>query len=95
MVVAGRQHMDTVRFLLLAVIVVASAGSGKNLAVFTPAPSPEGISGVGLGMVFGILSFVGFDAAATLGRRVGTPGAPCPRPSEVRWSSSSALSTCS
>jgi amino acid transporter len=60
-------------FLLLAVIVVASAGSGNNLAVFTPAASPEGIPGVGLGMVFGILSFVGFDAAATLGEESRNP----------------------
>jgi amino acid transporter len=65
--------IEVALFLLLAVIVVASAGSGNTPAVFIPAASPQGLSGVGLGMVFGILSFVGFDAAATLGEESRNP----------------------
>jgi amino acid transporter len=60
-------------FVLLGIIVIAAAGRGNTLAVFTPAASPEGLSGVGLGVVFGILSFVGFDAAATLGEETRDP----------------------
>jgi amino acid transporter len=60
-------------FVLLGIIVIAAAGRGNTLAVFTPAASPEGLSGVGLGVVFGILSFVGFDAAATLGEETRNP----------------------
>ena len=40
---------------------------------FTPSASPTGFSGVGLGVVFGILSFIGFDAAATLGEETRNP----------------------
>ena len=57
--------IEVIVFLILAIISVA--GDGNTAAVFSPASSPDGISGVGLGVVFGILSFVGFDAAATLG----------------------------
>ncbi|GAC1501020.1 MAG: APC family permease [Ktedonobacteraceae bacterium] len=60
-------------FLVLAVIAIAQAGDGNTLTVFTPAASPTGFAGVGLGVVFGILSFVGFDAAATLGEETKNP----------------------
>ncbi len=60
-------------FLLLAIIAIAKGGSGNSAAVFTPAASPTGFSGVGLGVVFGILSFIGFDAAATLGEETRNP----------------------
>src|SRR5260221_6829506 len=59
--------VEVLVFLLLAVIAIAKAGSNNTPAVFTPSASPSGFSGVGLGVVFGILSFIGFDAAATLG----------------------------
>jgi amino acid transporter len=60
-------------FLLLAVIAIVRAGSNNTLTVFTPSASPTGFSGVGLGVVFGILSFIGFDAAATLGEETRNP----------------------
>jgi amino acid transporter len=60
-------------FLLLAIIAIAKAGDSNTLAVFTPTASPNGFAGVGLGVVFGILSFVGFDAAATLGEETKNP----------------------
>jgi IS605 OrfB family transposase len=52
---------------------IAKAGSSNTLTVFTPSASPTGFSGVGLGVVFGILSFIGFDAAATLGEETRNP----------------------
>jgi amino acid transporter len=54
-------------FLVLAVIAIFKAGNGNTLHYFTPSASPDGISGIGLGAVFGILSFVGFESAAVLG----------------------------
>ncbi len=54
-------------FLVVAAIVLFHAGGGRALEGFSVSASPTGWSGVGLGVVFGILSFIGFDAAATLG----------------------------
>jgi amino acid transporter len=65
--------IEVLVFLLLAIIAIASAGSGNTLAAFSPSSSPTGLSGVGLGVVFGILSFIGFDAAAVLGEETRNP----------------------
>ncbi len=65
--------IEVLVFLVLAVIAIARAGSGNTVTVFTPQASPTGFSGVGLGVVFGILSFIGFDAAATLGEETRNP----------------------
>jgi amino acid transporter len=54
-------------FTLLAIIAITKAGSGNTLHYFTPGASSKGITGVGLGAVFGVLSFVGFESAAVLG----------------------------
>ncbi len=59
--------LEVVVFLILAVVAVTKAGHGNTAAVFLPTSAPNGFTGVGLGVVFGILSFIGFDAAATLG----------------------------
>ena len=58
-------------FTLLAVIAIVRAGDGNSLAYFNPASAPTGISGLGLGVVFGLLSFIGFEAAAVLGEETG------------------------
>ncbi|MGH3273395.1 MAG: APC family permease [Streptosporangiaceae bacterium] len=60
-------------FALLALIVVIRAGNGNSLSYFNPASGPTGFSGVGLGVVFGLLSFIGFEAAAVLGEETGNP----------------------
>lgn len=65
--------IEVLVFLVLAIIAIAQGGSGNSFTVFTPAASPKGFSGVGLGVVFGVLSFVGFDAAATLGEETKNP----------------------
>ncbi|HWZ17466.1 MAG TPA: APC family permease [Ktedonobacteraceae bacterium] len=65
--------VEVLVFVLLGVIAIAKAGSNNTLTVFTPSASPTGVSGVGLGVVFGILSFIGFDAAATLGEETRNP----------------------
>jgi amino acid transporter len=53
-------------FLLLAGIVLYHVGGKRTLVGFSVSAAPGGWSGVGVGVVFGILSFIGFDAAATL-----------------------------
>ena len=65
--------VEVLVFLLLAVFAIVRAGSNNTPTVFTPSASPTGFSGVGLGVVFGILSFIGFDAAATLGEETRNP----------------------
>jgi amino acid transporter len=58
-------------FTLLAAICIVRAGSGNSLSYFDPTATPTGVSGLGLGIVFGLLSFIGFEAAATLGEETG------------------------
>lgn len=65
--------IEVLVFIVLAIIAIAKGGSGNSITVFTPAASPTGFAGVGLGVVFGILSFIGFDAAATLGEETRNP----------------------
>jgi amino acid transporter len=66
--------------LLLSVIVLARGGAdGISFAPLNPASSPTGLSGIALGMTFGILSFVGFEAATTLGEEVRSPRRNVPR----------------
>ena len=65
--------VETLIFLVLSVLAIATAGSGNTAAVFLVSSSPQGFTGVGLGVVFGLLSFIGFDAAATLGEETRDP----------------------
>ena len=65
--------LEVLIFLVLSVLAIATAGSGNTGAVFLVSSSPKGFSGVGLGVVFGLLSFIGFDAAATLGEETRNP----------------------
>jgi amino acid transporter len=66
-------------FTLLAIIAIASAGHGNTLHYFTPSASSKGITGIGLGAVFGVLSFVGFESAAVLGEESRNPRRNIPR----------------
>src|SRR3954452_3147571 len=60
--------------LLLAVIIVAHGGrDGLSLEPLTPGASSHGFNGLTTGFVFAALSFVGFEAAATLGDEVRSP----------------------
>jgi amino acid transporter len=69
---------EVVIFLTVATIAIAKSGEGNSMIYFSPSSSPGGWSGVGLGAVFGILSFIGFDAAATLGEETKDPGRSLP-----------------
>ncbi len=58
---------EMIVFVVLGVIAIARAGDGNTIHYFSTTASPKGVSGVGLGVIFGILSFVGFESAAVLG----------------------------
>jgi amino acid transporter len=66
--------------VLLAFIVVGHGGrSGLSLHPLSPTASPHGFHGLATGFVFAALSFVGFEAAATLGDEVHDPRRLVPR----------------
>jgi amino acid transporter len=66
--------------VVLARLLSGSAPGGRTftLSVFTVAPGTE-LSAVFLGVVFGFLSFAGFEAAATLGEEARKPRRDLPR----------------
>src|SRR4051794_35361173 len=60
--------------LLLALIIVGKGGAdGLTLHPLSPSASPHGFNGLTTGFVFAALSFVGFEAAATLGDETREP----------------------
>jgi amino acid transporter len=66
--------------VLLALIVVGQGGrNGLSLHPLSPGASPHGFHGLASGFVFAALSFVGFEAAATLGDEVRTARRIVPR----------------
>jgi amino acid transporter len=65
--------LEMLIFALLALIAIIRAGDGNSLTYFNPSSGPTGFSGVGLAVVFGLLSFIGFEAAAVLGEETGNP----------------------
>jgi amino acid transporter len=65
--------IEVIIFFVLGVLAIAHPDSHNTGAVFLAAASANGYSGVGLGVVFGLLSFIGFDAAATLGEETRNP----------------------
>lgn len=66
--------------LVLSVVVLGKGGAhGLSAEPFNPAQSLHGVSGIALGMVYGVLSFIGFEAAATLGEETRNPRRNVPR----------------
>ena len=65
--------------IVLGVIVLEAVGrqGGLSAAPFVPDPN-SGWSGVGYAMVFAVLSFAGFEGAATLGEETGDPNRSIP-----------------
>ncbi len=71
--------------LVVAVVVLVRLATGTapdghrvDLSVFAPAPGTD-VSALFLGVVFGFLSFAGFEAAATLGEETRDPRRTIPR----------------
>lgn len=71
---------EVVVILVLSAVVLAKGGAhGLSVLPLLPSESTHGLSGLALGMVFGILSFVGFEAVTTLGEEVRDPRRNVPR----------------
>lgn len=71
---------EVIVVMVLAVIVVLHGGkNGLTAAPLSPSASPHGMSGLVTGFVFAALSFVGFEAAATLGEEVRKPARNVPK----------------
>jgi amino acid transporter len=65
---------EIVVFVALAVTLIAVAGGNNTLAVFSPdTGNDKGLGSVFPGMIFAILAFIGFEAAAPLGEEARNP----------------------
>jgi amino acid transporter len=69
-------------FVFISILLVANAGSANTLSVFVP--GDEGIQPAFQGMIFTLLAFIGFEAAAPLGEETREPRRTIPR--AVIWS---------
>ncbi|HEY4972834.1 MAG TPA: APC family permease [Steroidobacteraceae bacterium] len=65
--------MAAIIFLCIAILRKVHPGSEQLAASFRPTPSFNGWVGLGFGMVFSMLSFAGFEGAATLGEETINP----------------------
>ncbi len=76
---------EIVVFLALAITLIIAAGSNNTLSVFNPTTgNSHGLGSVVAGMVYTVLAFIGFEAAAPLGEEAKDPGRTIPR--AVVWS---------
>jgi amino acid transporter len=76
---------EIVVFLALAITLIIAAGSNNTLSVFSPnTGNSNGLGSVFAGMVYTVLAFIGFEAAAPLGEEAKDPRRTIPR--AVVWS---------
>ncbi len=80
MQLAGRamvalQGVSMLAIVALAVLILTKTAGlhALSLRPFSPSPAHGGWSGVGYGIVFAVLSFAGFEGAATLGEETNRP----------------------
>jgi amino acid transporter len=75
--------MLAIELLAVSVVIVAilvhGGDSGFSAKPFTFSGAPSGLDGVRLAMVFGVLSFVGFEISATLAEETREPRRAVPR----------------
>jgi amino acid transporter len=62
-----------VMLALFATILFKGGAQGISLAPFNPANSLNGLSGIGIGLLWAILFFIGFESAGTLGEETQHP----------------------
>jgi amino acid transporter len=70
---------EIVVFAALSIWMLISNAGDVNLQPFNPSHAAGGMSGVFKGMVFAILAFIGFEAAAPLGEEARHPQRTIPR----------------
>jgi amino acid transporter len=68
----------SVMLILFLTILGKGGAEGLSLGPFNPANSLNGISGLGIAMLWGILMFVGFESAGTLGEEASDAGRSIP-----------------
>lgn len=75
----GLEAVSVFAIIALGVVVLHKVGTSNGLsaAPFVPDPA-SGWSGVGYAIVFAVLSFAGFEGAATLGEETGDPNRAIP-----------------
>lgn len=72
--------LEMLVFIALAITLIIKAGSHNTLSVFAPnTGNSGGLGPVFAGMIFGILAFVGFDAAAPIAEEAREPRRTVPR----------------
>lgn len=69
----------TIMSLFGLTILFKGGANGVTLAPFNPAHSLQGMGGIGFGVLWGILMFVGFESAGTLGEETVNPTRNVPR----------------
>jgi amino acid transporter len=72
--------LEVVTLTALALTIMLKGGAqGIDLGPFNPGNSLNGLSGLGTGMLWGIISFIGFESAGTLGEETSNPRRNVPR----------------
>jgi amino acid transporter len=75
----GLEAISVLAIVVLGVMVLHAVEKTGGLSASPFVPDPRfGWSGVGYGMVFAVLSFAGFEGAATLGEETGDPNRAIP-----------------
>jgi amino acid transporter len=65
--------------VLLSATIIGSSSSNNGIAPFDPSNSLQHTKGLMLGAIFGILAFIGFEAASALGEEARDPRRTVPR----------------
>jgi amino acid transporter len=66
-------------FVALSAWMIVDNSSYNSLSYFNPSNSAQGTKGLFIGAVYGILAFIGFEAAAALGEEARDPSRTVPR----------------
>ena len=69
----------TVVFIFFLHVIISVGGDNDLGKAFSPSSSPDGFTGILLGMLYGVLLFTGFETAANLGEETAHPKRDIPR----------------
>lgn len=72
-------QMVIVAALALTIIIILTFQGKLDFTPFLPSSSPNGISGISMALIFGILSFVGFNVITNLAEETKNPRKTIPR----------------
>jgi amino acid transporter len=72
-------QMVIVAALALTIIIILTVQGKLDFTPFLPSSSPKGMSGISMALIFGILSFVGFNVITNLAEETKNPRKTIPR----------------